>query len=156
VEPKIEPCALAEIFDEIREQQIDAAELKGLAFPVSACGLTILSDPNLLRTVLHNLVGNAVKYTKAGQVRLDGRIEGDHAVIEVSDTGPGIPADKLRLIFDEFQQLDIEHAGVGLGLAIAKRTADLLGHALTVRSTLGAGATFAVSVPLAPSPDQSR
>jgi two-component system CheB/CheR fusion protein len=96
---------------------------------------------------------NAVKYTSKGKVLLGCRRRGDKLRIEVWDTGIGIPADQLSTIFEEFHQLDNpareRSKGIGLGLAIVQRLADLLDHTIDVRSRPGKGSVFAVEVPLA-------
>jgi two-component system CheB/CheR fusion protein len=93
-----------------------------------------------------------VKYTDKGKLLLGCRRRGNKLRIEVWDTGPGIPELELGAIFEEFHQLDNpareRSKGLGLGLAIAQRLADLLGHSIQVRSRVGAGSGFTVEVPL--------
>jgi CheY-like chemotaxis protein len=111
-----------------------------------------------VRQVLTNLVGNAVKFTPRGEVEL--RLDTVRATTgpvlrcRVRDTGIGIPPDKLTSIFEAFTQADRsvaeEHGGTGLGLAISQRLVALMGGRLSVTSTLGAGSTFTVELPLAP------
>jgi signal transduction histidine kinase len=109
----------------------------------------VWGDANRIDTILTNLVSNALKFTPSG-----GRIvlrlsEGDdHALVEVSDTGPGIAADDLARVFDRFYQVEVDERrrqeGAGIGLALSKELADLHGGSLTVRSRLGQGTTFAL------------
>ena len=103
--------------------------------------LTVRSDPRLLEQTIHNLVSNAVKYTEARRVLLGCRRRGDKLRIEVWDTGIGIPAEQLSAIFEEFHQIDNpareRSKGLGLGLAIVQRLAELLGHTIDVRSRPG-------------------
>jgi two-component system CheB/CheR fusion protein len=110
------------------------------------------SDARLLEQMIRNLLSNAVKYTQHGEVLLGCRRRGDKLRIEVWDTGPGIPAGELQAIFEEFHQLDNparEHSrGLGLGLAIVQRLAELLGVTVDVRSRPGHGSVFAVEVPI--------
>lgn len=94
------------------------------------------------------LVENAIKYTKAGRIVVSCRRHGGNLSIQVQDTGIGIPDEMLGRIFDEYQQVTHGNPGVGLGLFIVKRSADLLGHAVAVRSTPGKGSCFAVEIPL--------
>jgi two-component system CheB/CheR fusion protein len=112
----------------------------------------VRSDPRLLEQMIHNLLSNAVKYTNKGKILLGCRRCGDKLRIEVWDTGIGIPEEQLQAIFEEFHQLDNpareRSRGLGLGLAIVERLADLLGHAVDVRSRPGKGSVFAVEVPL--------
>lgn len=148
VQPNVRPYRLGNLFDELRSQHREDAERKGIAFRVAGGNLTVLSDPELLGPILHNLVDNAIKYTDRGGVLVGCRRRGDHVLIQVWDTGRGIPADMLGIIFDEYRQVaPLTSAGTGLGLFIAKQTADLLGHALTVRSALGRGTCFSIAVP---------
>jgi signal transduction histidine kinase/CheY-like chemotaxis protein len=116
-----------------------------------------VGDAARIRQVVTNLVGNAVKFTESGQVllslecqRTDGCMA--HMRIAVSDTGPGIPAEKLGLLFEKFNQLDgsstRRYGGTGLGLAICKQLVGLMGGSVGVESRLGAGSTFWFSLPL--------
>ena len=105
----------------------------------------------MLRRVVQNFISNALRYTDTGKVLLGCRRKTDCLVIEVWDTGPGIdPKDRAR-IFQEFERLpgksNNNTQGLGLGLAIAKHMADLLGHPITLQSELGKGSTFKISVP---------
>jgi CheY-like chemotaxis protein len=108
----------------------------------------------LLGRIVRNFILNAFKYTlPGGSVEIVCRERGDTLLIEVTDTGVGIPKDKQSLIFEDFRQLDNAERdpskGHGLGLSIVSRTARLLGHALSLRSAIGAGSTFGVAVPTA-------
>lgn len=114
----------------------------------------ITSDRTRLRQILYNLLSNAIKFTpQGGDVSLGISREGaDRVRFAVRDTGPGIAPEHQKLIFDKFRQIDAsatrEHHGTGLGLAIAKELSELLGGSLTVQSTLGQGAEFALVIPL--------
>ncbi len=116
------------------------------------CSRFVRSDPRLLGQILRNLLSNALKYTRAGRVLVGCRRRGDALAIEVWDTGIGIPAEDLPAVFEEYRQLDNaarERAkGLGLGLAIVRRLADLLGHRLRVRSEPGRGSVFSIEVPM--------
>ncbi len=117
------------------------------------CSSTWLySDPHLLRRVLQNFLSNAIRYTERGKVLLGCRRLKGKLRIEVWDTGPGIPESEHVRVFSEFERLqrgntEVED-GLGLGLAIAQRCADLLGHPLDLRSRPGRGTMFAITVPL--------
>lgn len=104
------------------------------------------------RHILQNLIGNAVKFTEAGQVTISARLEQQEMVIAVSDTGIGIAADHLPHIFDEFRQADEstsrKYGGTGLGLAIAKKYTAMLRGSLTVVSAPGQGSTFTLRLPV--------
>ena len=109
-------------------------------------------DERRLTQVLLNLVGNAIKFTDAGEVRIMASASNDTFTVSVRDTGPGIaPADQAK-IFDEFQQADSTQTkakgGTGLGLAIAKRIVEMHGGRLWVESSVGHGSTFSFTVPL--------
>jgi len=115
----------------------------------------ITTDRRKLVQIVLNLLANAVKFTpEGGSVRLSARLDGDHVFVAVSDTGIGIPPGELEHIFDEFRQVDgsssREFGGVGLGLALVRRLADLLGAEVRVESEPGAGSTFTLALPLAP------
>ncbi|MCB1628369.1 MAG: PAS domain-containing hybrid sensor histidine kinase/response regulator [Xanthomonadales bacterium] len=104
----------------------------------------VRSDPQLLRRVLQNFLANAVRYTDKGSVLLGCRRRGAGLWLEVHDTGPGIAEADQAVIFEEFRRLGSAGPGLGLGLAIARRMADLLGHPLQLRSRPGRGTVFAV------------
>lgn len=109
-------------------------------------------DPLRLRQVLSNLASNAVKFTDQGHVRLRARLEGTTARFEVSDTGVGIPEDRIAEIFERFAQVDgsstRRFGGTGLGLAICRELAGLMGGRLAVASRLGEGSLFTLELPL--------
>ncbi len=111
------------------------------------------SDPDKLRHILQNLIGNAVKFTEQGQVTITARHANDEFYIDVTDTGIGIAEDQLPYIFDEFRQGDGStsrtYGGTGLGLTIAKKYARLLGGDITAASTPGQGSRFTLRLPLA-------
>ena len=126
---------------------------KGIGLRTFPTRAEVMSDPVLLERILRNLVGNAVRYTKKGRVVLGCRRQGNSLRIEIWDQGPGIPAAQLSRIFEEFVRgSDVESGSIegwGLGLSIARRYAHLLGHELNVRSQVGEGSVFTVTVPLA-------
>ncbi|HEU0221113.1 MAG TPA: PAS-domain containing protein [Paracoccaceae bacterium] len=128
------------------------AERKGLGLHIVRSGAWVESDPAYLRRILQNLVSNALRYTARGKVLVGARRAGRGLRIEVHDTGPGIPADKRTEVFKEFRRLDTTPGappGMGLGLAIVERACRLLDHDLSLRSIVGQGTCFAVTVPLA-------
>ena len=115
---------------------------------------TILTDPARFRQLLINLVSNAIKFTKIGGVRVCAAFEPDvpnpHLVIQVSDTGVGIPADKFESIFDPFVQADNsvtrQFGGTGLGLTICRRISQALGGSISVASEVGKGSAFTATI----------
>src|SRR5580692_9095160 len=152
------------VLEHLRTQFGFHAAAHGLGWRVVPSSLSVRSDPRLLEQMIRNLLSNAVKYTNKGKILLGCRRRGDKLRIEVWDTGIGIPEEELTAIFGEFHQLDNlareRSKGLGLGLAIVERLADLLGHAVDVRSRPGKGSVFAVEVPLgedvSPSPRLDR
>jgi len=121
-----------------------------------AGSICVTADRHRLQQILINLVGNAIKFTpEGGTVRVDALDGNDRATIRVSDTGLGIPANRLQAIFEPFVQVDSEFtrraSGAGLGLAISRDLARMMGGELVVESGLGRGSTFSVSLPALPS-----
>jgi two-component system, sensor histidine kinase ChiS len=113
----------------------------------------VLADENRVVQILYNLVGNAVKFTVQGCVKISARKKGNMVEICVSDTGEGIPEDKLEDIFKSFEQVDTSltrrHGGTGLGLPITKHLVELQGGAIRVESQPGAGSRFTFVLPIA-------
>ncbi len=112
----------------------------------------VYADEEKLRQIVLNLLGNAVKFTERGTVRVQARANGDAFSVAVADTGIGIPADKLEHVFDEFTQADASstrlYGGTGLGLTIARRLARLMGGDIAVKSAPGVGSTFTLTLPI--------
>lgn len=116
-------------------------------FPLITC------DKRRIRQVMLNLMSNAVKFTEDGAITVSAALKDDHLLFSVADTGPGISADQLTVIFEPFIQTEtgIKHAGgTGLGLPISKRLVEAHGGRLWADSTLGEGATFYALLPLEP------
>jgi signal transduction histidine kinase len=114
----------------------------------------VRTDPDKLRQVLLNLVGNAVKYTERGSVHLEiANHQNEYALIRVRDTGVGIAADDLPHIFEPFWQADptqrSRDGGTGLGLSVVQRLVRLLSGQVSVASVPGEGTTFTVTLPRA-------
>jgi signal transduction histidine kinase/ActR/RegA family two-component response regulator len=130
-----------------------AAREKELTFRALPSDAWVRSDFILLQQIVFNLVHNALRYTRNGGVLVGCRKRGDRLRIEVWDSGIGIPPDQHDKIFGEFYRLGEpdrdRRAGLGLGLAIVDRLCRLLGHPIEVKSTVGKGSVFAVTVPLA-------
>ncbi len=110
------------------------------------------ADENRLQQIMHNLIGNAIKFTDRGEVSVEAKIKDTLIEISVSDTGIGIPTDKFELIFESFQQIDASttriYSGTGLGLSVTKRLIELHGGAIQVESTLGQGSRFSFTLPI--------
>jgi len=113
----------------------------------------VATEAAKLRIVIQNLLSNAEKFTHDGQIHLSASLlDGGRLVVRVSDTGPGIPPEHHEAIFDIFHQLrphDGQTKGVGLGLALARRFARMMGGDITLESTVGQGSTFTVLLPSA-------
>ncbi len=154
--PTVRRVSLARFFDEIAHDNRPIAEETGLELRVRHTDLWVRTDADLLRSVVQNLVSNAVRYTEFGGVLIAARARknGAEAVIEVWDTGPGIPEDAQERIFQEFRRLHAKDRfgarGAGLGLAIASRAASLLGARVSLRSMIGRGSKFWITLPAAP------
>ncbi len=131
-----------------------AAREKKLSFRALPSDAWVKSDFILLEQILFNLITNALRYTRSGGVVVGCRKRGDRLRIEVWDSGIGIAADQHDKIFGEFYRLGEpdrdRRAGLGLGLAIVDRLCRLLDHPIEVKSTVGKGSVFAVTVPVAP------
>ena len=138
----------------LRDEFSYHALAQGLSLRMVPCGMRVRSDPRLLEQMLRNLLHNAIKYTRHGRVLLGCRRYRGAVTIQIWDTGVGIPDEELGAIFQEHHQLDNpareRSRGLGLGLAIVQRLADLLGHRLGVRSRHGRGSVFSIEVPLVP------
>lgn len=133
----------------------DQARARGIGFVVDLTDspVMIMGDPARLRQIVFNLLSNALKFTSSGTVTLKAAVADDQRLcISVSDTGIGIPADKLEIIFESFRQVDAgttrQFGGTGLGLSICRNLARAMGGEVSVASTPGNGSTFAVSLPL--------
>jgi signal transduction histidine kinase len=147
--PKIISFPVNDVFDSIVNNWRLHAEAKQLQLVVTRSSARIASDPTMLRAIVGNLVGNAIKYTPRGRVLVGCRKRGKSLSIEILDTGTGIPADQLGAIFDAFHQINPSSEGLGLGLSIVRRSAEALGHRIEVKSDLARGSHFCVEVPLA-------
>lgn len=151
---EISEFCLTELLDDEMRQSSPVAENKGIQLRVEMPveSLQMRSDRTKLKRVIGNLVGNAIKFTEHGEVRLHGEFPEDGSfTLHVTDTGVGIPSDKVESIFDEFFQLQNpernREKGAGLGLAICRRLLDSLGCELHVKSLVGVGSTFTIRMP---------
>ncbi len=155
IEPEIEDFPITRLVDRLSSEFARQAAQKGLKFSGGDCDALVRSDPNLLSEIIQNFVSNALRYTPTGgEVAVSCEKGVQTLRINVRDTGIGIAADELETIFQEFHQVKqqgTEVEGFGLGLAIVRRLADLLGVGIDVESTPGKGSCFSVIVPLAES-----
>lgn len=148
------PVHSAEALRHVADDFTETARARRLALRTRPGDCWLMTDPALLHRILLNLVSNAVRYTERGGVLIACRAGASHARIEVWDTGPGIPDDAQQAVFEELVQLANPERdaakGLGLGLAIVRRTSDLLHHPLQLCSRVGQGTRFRITVPLAP------
>lgn len=151
VTPRIQTFQLSAVLERLRIQFGHLAREKGLDLRIMPSRAAIESDRALLERILSNFLGNAINYTDVGRVLVGCRRHGKFLRIEVHDTGRGIAPEHQEAIFDEFfrvvEQRPARHS-LGLGLNIARRLAEVLGHRITLRSRLGKGSVFALDVPL--------
>ncbi len=151
------PLDLVAAAEEVVREATAIARHKGLVLGVDAAGPVLAyADRRRVRQILTNLVANAVKFTASGSVRVDVRTKNDDAVVRVTDTGPGIPAQDRDAIFEAYKQSSdarLRQGGTGLGLATVKRLVVLHGGEITVESERGKGSTFRFTLPLATDQD---
>jgi signal transduction histidine kinase len=151
VQLRVESFPVADLLDRLETEFRPLAESRGLDLRVRGCDSNAVSDPVLLHQIVANLLGNGLRYTISGGILLACRRRGPMIRLEVWDTGVGIPADRLDEIFEEFHRIDPVDTngfrGVGLGLSIVRRTANLLDHKVMVCSRPGRGSMFSITVP---------
>ncbi|MBK3774567.1 PAS domain S-box protein [Azospirillum brasilense] len=151
VAPAVTEFALGPLLQRLAEEYRGRAEEVGIALRHVPTDAWTRSDPALVERILRNLVENAIRYTESGRILIGCRRTGNGLRVEVLDTGIGIPEDKRDEVFVEFTQLANperdRRKGLGLGLAIVRRLAGLLGHEVTLRSRPGRGSAFGLTVP---------
>ncbi|MBB2842336.1 UNVERIFIED_ORG: Na+/proline symporter/signal transduction histidine kinase [Rhizobium etli] len=149
--PRLASVALSDLLERIETDFAPIAREKQLKLVVMPTSLRVRSDPNLLRRLVQNLVSNAIKYTITGKVLVGARRRGNQVIIQVIDSGIGIPPSKFRTVFKEFARLDEgakTASGLGLGLSIVDRIARVLNHPVELQSTHGRGTEFRIAIPL--------
>ncbi|MCM8526643.1 MAG: ATP-binding protein, partial [Lentisphaeraceae bacterium] len=150
---KERPVKVETIFKSVMDQFVDIAVRKNINLRLNMDNdipKNLILDDNRVRQILNNLVGNAVKFTRKGEVSIN-IIEytTDHTLtFSVKDSGSGIPEDKIGQIFENFEQVDAEDAksGTGLGLAITKRLVEVMNGTIQVKSTYGKGSEFIIKL----------
>lgn len=151
VTPQPSQFPLQHLFELLNAEFATAARSKGLTLIVELTQLHTYTDHSLLEQLLRNLLSNAIKYTTTGAVTLRATQTATSVLVEVRDTGVGIPEDQLSYIFDEFFQVGVARnttrEGYGLGLAIVQRIARLLGLRIQVQSEVGKGSVFMLELP---------
>lgn len=153
LQPEFSVLDISQLLTQLAEQYRPMATARQLALRVRAPQLFVHSDRRLLQRMLQNFLSNALRYTRSGGVLLTARPRGSQVLLQVWDTGPGIPHNHLRQIYDEFhryeQPFDWDGRGLGLGLSICQRISLRLDHPLGARSVVGQGSMFSVMVPRA-------
>ena len=153
------PFNLERLLEDVQQLLKTTTEARGISLQFSypdEAPRYFVGDPTRLRQIVLNLVGNAIKFTEQGLVRVTPQIktgsEVDTVVLEIEDTGVGIPEERLEAIFDQFEQADNsttrQYGGTGLGLAISRRLARLMGGDIQARSVVGSGSVFTVRLNL--------
>jgi len=138
------------LLDEARNRYIDEAGAKGVRIEISAFAdlSFVLADHRAVRTILDNLIGNALRYTREqGEILLAAEEMKNFVQFTVRDSGRGIEAERLTTIFDRFNPFS--ESGTGMGLALVRRLVESLGGQIAVESRLGHGTTFRFTLPLA-------
>ena len=152
VKPDVVSFGLQSLFETLSAEYQQLATAEGLDFRYVGTRAVVKSDSQLLARILRNFLTNAIRYTQEGSVLFGCRRKGDNLIIQVWDTGPGIPAEKMSEIFQEFKRLKKDQPGqdkgLGLGLAIVDKISSVLGHEIYVESEEGRGSVFSVSVPI--------
>lgn len=149
VKPRPEPVSLHAFLSDLCESFRPLAEEKALVLRLGSCPGVVHTDPGLLRSVMQNLLTNALRYTPEGSILIGVRARGSEWRIDVIDTGIGIPDDKLGAIFGEFTRIgEIDVDGLGLGLALVERITRLLGGRIDVVSAQGKGSRFSLFLPM--------
>jgi PAS domain S-box-containing protein len=151
---RLEPVAPAHLLEEMdaETRHLQRPHEVTVRFAVDPCVPSLVTDAAKLKVVLKNLLANALKFTEQGSIEVNARGDGDGGIaIVVTDTGIGIPAEHLDLIFEPFRQAHSAtprgHGGVGLGLYIVRRVVEILGGTVAVESEVGRGSTFRVWLP---------
>lgn len=152
IKPDIMAFDLRDLLNNIAREFRQMALAEGLRLDFVPSSAVVHSDSQLLARILRNFLTNAIRYTGQGRILLGCRRQADHILLQVWDTGPGIPDDKLTEIFQEFKRIRPSGSptdkGLGLGLAIVDKISRMLGHDVSVSSIEGQGSVFSVRVPL--------
>jgi Na+/proline symporter/signal transduction histidine kinase len=154
MKPELSVVRVDDVFRQLAIEFGPMAKAKGLPLTFVPCSLSIRTDRRLLRRLLQNLISNAIKYTPSGRILVGCRRRSGKLRIAVCDTGIGIPRNRQKQVFREFQRLDqgaLIARGLGLGLSIVERIARVLDHPVALYSLPGKGTVFTLEVPLAAS-----
>ena len=140
--------AIASLLGQVKNDWELEAARKYLRFTIDQPEYLVESDPHLLSVIMNNLVGNAVRHTAEGAVSVTSTVEGQFVILSVSDTGPGISQEDLRRSFGFSSRLGGLGKGMGLGLSIARKSAEVLGHEFEVTTAPSCGTCIRLYVPL--------
>ncbi len=153
--PEFSDFAVVDLLEQLETSFRSHARENGLRFTVRPSSAFVHADPRMLARIAQNLVSNAIRHTDSGRVLVGCRRRFDEIELQVWDTGPGIPEAQREAIFEEFYQIGNEQRdrrlGFGLGLAIVRRQAALMGLPVGLSTTLGKGSMFWVRIPIAAS-----
>jgi signal transduction histidine kinase len=150
---RLETVPLAAFWDDLGRACVDLRcnEAVALEWHSGLPDVTVVTDPRKLTLVVRNLVGNALKFTEQGVVRIEGELTPDRMILRVADTGIGIRPEDQTTIFEMFRQADQSdtrrYGGTGLGLYIVRRFVEQLGGTITLESRVGEGSVFTVTLP---------
>ena len=151
IHAQVEAFALNELFEELAQDFSGFIDKQQVQFRFVRTQTWVKTDRHLLRRILQNLLGNALRYAYGGKVLLGVRRQQGKCWVQVLDNGPGIPEDKQALVFEQFTQLNTDNAesrkGLGLGLNITRSLAQILGLQLNLTSAVKKGCNFSISVP---------
>ena len=158
VRPVMRPVVIARLMQRLVDEFSPQCDLKRLKLRFVPCTAWVRTDPQLLEQMLRNLMSNALKYTHDGGILLGCRRRGTSLTIQVYDTGIGVPQSEVSTIFDAYHQGSqvqaLDAQGLGLGLSIVQRLAELLDHQVSVRSNPGRGSAFMITLPIVdPAPE---
>jgi signal transduction histidine kinase/CheY-like chemotaxis protein len=155
IETEIQAVAVKSMLQKVKQEFDVSAAKKGIQLRLAGKERYVMSDPLWLERIVRNLLSNALRYTQKGGVLLTLRSRKGKVIIQIWDTGIGIPQAQLSHIFEEFTQLKnpqlAGRLGLGLGLSIVQKLSVLLGHQITVQSAVGQGSVFTIEAPLAQS-----
>ncbi len=161
-EARVRPFSLTKVLQEAADDFQSHADQKGIRLSVELPDDVpeLLSDPQVVRLIAVNLIGNGVKHTEEGSVCVGGGFEDGVHTLWVKDTGPGIPREHQMEVFEPFQRFDdirqLQGAGSGLGLAIVRDMVRAVAGEISLESEVGAGALFRVTLPMLPSGDDDK
>jgi signal transduction histidine kinase/PAS domain-containing protein len=147
IQPEISHFRIDQLLQTLNVEFTPSARAAGLAFRIETGPMWVETDVRLLRRILQNFISNAIRYTNSGSVNVQCVSQEECVVVRVTDTGLGIASEQQEMIFEEFRRLDLRSQGKGLGLAIVRRAADMLGHDIMLQSAPGQGSTFSIRLP---------